>query len=555
MKKRMPIGVEDFKEVREQYYLVDKTQFLQQLIDDHSKVTLLTRPRRFGKTLTMSMVEYFFSIDKRESSQNLFQRLYIEQANPSYMHYQGQYPVIFLSLKEIKNLTWSSMLDNWRVFLRKLYLQYQYLQTSDRVDKAMQDDYCRIIERKATLNELANALARLMDMLQCHYGKKVIVLIDEYDVPVQQAWEQGFYDECINFVKQFLGNALKTNENLEFAVLTGVLRIAKESIFSDLNNFDVYSVLSETYSDVIGFTPSEVEQLAYDIGEEKALPQIKEWYDGYRFGETEIYNPWSVLNYFKRKKLGDYWVNTSGNTILYNLLQLRMKQQEMDLLALLQGKTVTTILCEDVGYQDIGSNQDALYTMLLATGYLTLMNAKDIPGGTLCELALPNREVRNIYQREILERMRSHMNLSAVYMTMHHLVDGNVDAFSQGLTEYISQIVSTYDTANKESFYPGLVLGLTALVLTDYIVESNRESGYGRFDIALFPKSTHKQGIIIECKVAQTETELPEKAKDALRQINDKGYDAAFEKRGISRVLHYGMAFCGKKIQVLLHMT
>ena len=401
----MPIGVEDFKEVREQYYLVDKTKFLKELIDDHSKVTLITRPRRFGKTLTMSMVEYFFSLQKEKESRQLFAGLAIEKAGPAYMAQRGQYPVIFLSLKELKNLTWQDMLDNWQVFLRKVYIQYAYVMQHDiGIDEAMQDDYQRIMERKASVNELANALARLMEMVYQYYGKKVIVLIDEYDVPVQQAWENGFYPECIQFVKQFLGNALKTNEYLDFAILTGVLRIAKDSIFSDLNNFDVYSVLSNMYSDAIGFTSAEVEQLAKDVGMTDALPEIKAWYDGYHFGNTEIYNPWSVLNYFKRKRLDDYWVKTSGNLILQELLQKRTPEQAKELLALLEGKSITTVLYENVAYQDLSQNQDNLYTMLLTTGYLTVNSAKDVWGGTLCQLAIPNREIRDIYQREILER-------------------------------------------------------------------------------------------------------------------------------------------------------
>ena len=553
MMTRMPIGVEDFKEVREHYYLVDKTNFIKQLIDDHSKVTLLTRPRRFGKTLTMSMVEYFFSCQKEEAGRTLFTGLAIDHAGSTYMRHRGQYPVIFLSLKELNNLTWPDMLDNWRVFLRKLYMPYAYMLQSERVDDAMRDDYKRIMERQASSNELANALARLMEMMHSYYGKKVIVLIDEYDVPVQQAWKHGFYPECIQFVKQFLGNALKTNDSLDFALVTGVLRIAKESIFSDLNNFDVYSVLSDTYSDVIGFTPDEVSKLAADVHDEQALPAIKAWYDGYRFGQSEIYNPWSVLNYFKRKKLDDYWVNTSGNLILQSLLQKRSATQEEALLSLLQGEHVTAVLGENIAYQDIGCNQDALYTMLLTTGYLTVINVQEISGATMCQLAIPNREIRDIFQREILERMRVGMNLSSVYLTMQALVMGNGNAFVKGLTEYVTQIVSVYDTANKESFYHGLLLGLTALVMVDYTIESNRESGYGRFDVALFPKDIHKYGVIMEFKIAPNRDELVVKANEVLQQIQDKQYIETFNARGIQHIWQYGIAFCGKELYISMN--
>ena len=545
----MPIGVDDFKEVREQYYLVDKTDFIRQLIDGHSKVTLITRPRRFGKTLTMSMLEYFFSIDRKKDSQSLFQGLSIERNGMTYMKHQGQYPVIFISLKDIQGRTWDAMLENMSIIFSDIYRKFGYLMQSEAVDEALKVYFQKILYEKATPNERVFTLSRLTDMLKLHYSKSVIVLIDEYDAPVQQAWEHGFYNECIDFMRQFLGSVLKTNDSLEFAVLTGVLRITKESIFSGLNNLDVCSVMTDQYSNIFGFTGDEVAQIARDLQNEH-LSELKIWYDGYRFGESYMYNPWSINNFFKQKKVGDYWVNTSANVILRQMLKHLTSQQEQTLYGLLNGKTAAAVVREGVIYSDIGHDQDALYTMLVTTGYLTVKSKRMVPGGVLCELIIPNREVRDVYQFEILDRLRCSLEMSQLYIMVEDLLSGKAESFSVTLQRYIEQLASVHDTANKESFYHGLLLGMTALVITDYTIESNKESGYGRFDLALFPNDMAKAGVIMEFKTAAKESELEKKAKAALEQIDERKYAMEFEKRGIAKVWKYGIAFCGKQICV-----
>ena len=550
MNKAMPIGVDDFKEVRDNYYFVDKTDFIRQLIDSHSDVTLITRPRRFGKTLTMSMLEYFFSIDWVKESDNLFHGLAIEKAGMEYMKYQGKSPVIFISLKDIKNASWESMLDQWGLFIRNVYLRYKYLCTSDTIDDDMKEDFYRITKRKANENELADSLAKLMEIMQAYYDKPVILLIDEYDAPIQQAWERGFYDECIGFMRRFLGRALKTNASLDFAVLTGVLRIAKESIFSGLNNLDVCSVMTDQYSDVFGFTADEVSDIASVLQRRHMLPDIQAWYDGYHFGKADIYNPWSVINFFDKQTLADYWVNTSGNAILRQLMKQTDAEQKEDLLSLLHGDSVTAVIREGVIYDDIGENPDALYTMLLTTGYLTAIHKQSTFGGQLCRLVIPNREVKDAYRVEVLERMRGRLAASSLLLMMEDLVAGHVVPFSKTLERYIAYLVSSYDAANKESFYHGFLLGMTALFVPEYVVESNRESGYGRFDIAIFPKDTDKAGVLMEFKAADSEAQLKDKADEALRQIEEKQYGTEFEKRGISKVWKYGIAFCGKQVHV-----
>lgn len=550
MSTAMPIGVDDFKKVRENYYFVDKTDFIRQLIDSHSDVTLITRPRRFGKTLTLSMLEYFFSIDRVKESDNLFHGLAIEKAGTEYMKYQGKSPVIFISLKDIKNASWESMLDQWGLFIRNVYLRYKYLCTSDTIDDDMKEDFYRITKRKANENELADSLAKLMEIMQAYYDKPVILLIDEYDAPIQQAWERGFYDECIGFMRRFLGRALKTNASLDFAVLTGVLRIAKESIFSGLNNLDVCSVMTDQYSDVFGFTADEVSDIASVLQRRHMLPDIQAWYDGYHFGKADIYNPWSVINFFDKQTLADYWVNTSGNAILRQLMKQTDAEQKESLLSLLQGDSVTAVIREGVIYDDIGENPDALYTMLLTTGYLTAIHKQSTFGGQLCRLVIPNREVKDAYRAEVLERMRGRLAASSLLLMMEDLVAGHVVPFSKTLERYIAYLVSSYDAANKESFYHGFLLGMTALFVPEYVVESNRESGYGRFDIAIFPKDTSKAGVLMEFKAADSEAQLEDKADEALRQIEEKQYGTEFEKRGISKVWKYGIAFCGKQVHV-----
>lgn len=406
MNKAMPIGVDDFKKVREDYYFVDKTDFIRQLIDTHSAVTLITRPRRFGKTLTLSMLEYFFSIDRKKESQGLFSGLSLEKSGTAYMNHLGAHPVIFLSLKNVSGDTWESIVKSLGFALADLYRSFNYLAQSADVDDSLKIYLQKVIYEKATQEELAVSLLRLTTMLHQHYGKPVILLIDEYDAPIQQAWERGFYGECIRFMRQFLGSALKTNASLDFAVLTGVLRIAKESIFSGLNNLDVCSVMTDQYSDVFGFTADEVSDIASVLQCRHMLPEIQAWYDGYRFGKADIYNPWSVINFFDKQTLADYWVNTSGNAILRQLMKQTDTEQQESLLSLLQGDSVTAVIREGVIYDDIGENPDALYTMLLTTGYLTDIHKQSTFGGQLCRLVIPNREVKDAYRAEVLERMR-----------------------------------------------------------------------------------------------------------------------------------------------------
>ena len=521
MNTAMPIGVDDFKEVRKNYYFVDKTDFIRQLIDGHSKVTLITRPRRFGKTLTMSMLEYFFSIDQKEKSIGLFSGLTIEKRGKAYMKYQGSRPVVSISLKNVQRNTWERTVSLLGIFLADLYGKFEYLYDSEKINDALKTYFYKVMHGTATQEELIVALLRLTKMLQLHYGQPVIVLIDEYDAPIQMAWEYGFYDECIGFMRQFLGSVLKTNDALD------------------------------KYSDVFGFTPEEVVKMTEDLGVKDALAEIKQWYDGYRFGNSELYNPLSVVSYIDNHCIPQpYWMNTSNNAILRELLShadyLRIKA----LHGLLHDVPVSVSLNEGVIYRQIGNDQSALYTMLLTTGYLTV--AEDIPTSyDRYLLRIPNEEIKRVYSMEILNTIAEGMDRDTFDGLFDLLFTGQSEDFAYQLQKILLRFASTYDTANKESFYHGFMLGMAALFLgKEYVVESNRESGYGRFDLAIFPKDTSKAGVIMEFKAADTEELLKQKAKEALQQIEERQYDTEFSKQGITTVWKYGIAFYGKKVCV-----
>ena len=549
---KMPIGIDDFQKIRdEHYYFVDKTDFIRQLIDEHSAVTLITRPRRFGKTLTMSMLEWFFSIEKEAQSRHLFDGLAVEQAGAEYMAHRGQYPVLFLSLKDFSCRSWPDMLEMWAEYLQALFLQHTQLRNREKVQPELIENFQDIVTKKANKAALANALALLLRMMYQYYGKKVIVLIDEYDAPIQQAWECGFYEDCIAFMRQFLGSVLKSNSNLEFAVLTGVLRVAKESIFSGLNNFDVCSVLSSRYSDVFGFTSQEVQELLTVLHFQDHLQELKYWYDGYRIDGSEIYNPWSVINYVSHDcQARPYWVRTSGNGILRSLLAHADAQRIKQIHVLLEGSSIRVTLDESVIYPEIGKNQAALFTLLLTTGYLTVEKVLSLSDNRY-SLCIPNVEIQKLYSTEILNTLAQDINKNTFDDLFDYLLDGEAENFALQLQQILKAVVSVYDAANKESFYHGFMLGMTALFLgKDYTVESNRESGYGRFDLAIFPKEAGRAGVIMEFKVAANEGEMEEKAKEALQQIEDREYITEFQKRGIKEVWKYGIAFCGRKIVV-----
>lgn len=556
MNCKMPIGIDDFGKIRnKEFYFVDKTAFIRQLIDSPREVTLITRPRRFGKTLTMSMLEYFFSIEKESQSRHLFDHLAIEQAGPEYMAQRGQYPVIFLTLKDIQNpswLTWERMLSFIRLFLAQVYDRYRYIRERADINDVQARLFDHVVQGQATEDELALSLTNLMAMMQTYYGRKVILLIDEYDAPIQQAWESGYYTGCIGFMRQFLSSALKTNDTLEFAVLTGITRISKESIFSGLNNWDVCSVLRNQYAEVFGFTEAEIQELLETAHHGEKISELKKWYDGYHIGHAEIYNPWSVINYVANDcQARPYWVRTSGNSILRHLLSHTDELRVQMIQNLLHGKAGRVTLDDSLIYSEIDRDPGALFNLLLTTGYLTVEKVLSLSDDRYA-LRIPNEEIRKLYSTEILNSLGENVTKNTFDDLFDYLIEGEAENFALQLQQLLKAIVSVYDTANKESFYHGFMLGMTALFLEkDYNVVSNRESGYGRFDLAIFPKDKDDVGVIMEFKVAVNEVELQEKANEALRQIETQEYITEFQTRGIHNVWKYGIAFYKKKVAVV----
>ncbi len=546
----LPIGIDDFAKVREgNYYFVDKTLAIRDFLDNHGEVLLLTRPRRFGKTLFLSMFYYFFAADLEQDYRKLFRGLAIERAGERYMAEQGKRPVLFLSLKDVRHRTWSDMVEKFRFLLSDLYDQYAYLMEVPGFSRAERRYFQRIHDGLESPVEMEEALRRLMDMMKRYHQQPVVLLLDEYDIPVQQAWEHGFYDECMAFMRNFLSPALKTNPSLDFAVVTGVLRIAKESIFSGLNNLEVSSVINGTYADWIGFTPEEVRVLARAQQQDKALPVLRDWYDGYCFGSQEIYNPWSVLCFFKAQgQPQPYWGHTSGNVLLGELLKQTDSVQEDNLLRLIQGECVTAVLTENTIYPEVTDNPDALYTILVLAGYLKIVSRRLVIDTWVYVLAIPNREVRSIYRNEILSRLSPGRTTSYLMTTMESLMAGNGTAFAKGLQDILMKVASVYDTANRETFYHGLLLGMTTLLVPEYEVKSNRESGLGRYDLAIYPTHEGQCGVILEFKAAGSSDELLKKAQEARRQIDEKGYETDFKARGVTKVLKYGIAFYGKRV-------
>ena len=548
----MPVGVDNFREmVSRDYYFVDKTNFIKELLDNKNKVTLITRPRRFGKTLAMRMLQEFFDINA--AGRDTFKGLNISRAGEKYIQHRGKYPVIFFSLKDIATGNYQDALRDLCGKISDLYAEYGFLAESPALNEREKEYFLSVYNiadhEQYGRDKWGKSLKMLTVYLWKHYGVKTILLLDEYDAPIQHAWEDGYYEDMIRFMRQFYSEVLKGNDALEFAVLTGVLRVAKESIFSGLNNLKVCSVLSEDYSDIFGFTGQDVARMAADLQREDKLPEIREWYDGYSFGGSEIYNPWSVIMYFDAKcKPAPYWVNTSGNGIIKYMLDRLDGRGREDLQSLMDGNTISKQVQEGIIYEEIGSNADDLYTMLLTTGYLKCTSSQDSLLGTYMDLQIPNLEILRLFTREIAQNFTGYRGVSDITNMMDEMLKGNAVLFEEDLNRILRNSVSYHDAANGESFYHGMMLGFCVLLKDSHIVESNRESGYGRFDLALIPTDRRYYGVIMEFKRAADEGQLEEKALEALAQIEELSYIAEFQQRQIEKVWKYGIAFCGKKV-------
>ena len=539
--KKIPIGIDDFKKIRENdYYYIDKTNFIEEIGKNVGKTLLFTRPRRFGKTLNMSMLKYFFDIKNKEENKKLFQDLYIEKSD--FFQEQGAYPVVYISLKGIKADTWENCLSGIKTLLRELYEEYSFIK--EKLSLSEQIEYDKIWLKKED-GEYRNALKNLTSFLYEYYKKEVILLIDEYDSPLINAYEYGFYDEAVLFFKVFYGEALKTNPYLRMGIMTGIIRVIKAGIFSDLNNLKVYSILEKEYSDFYGFTQEEVEKALKDFNIEYELPEVKAWYDGYRFGNSEVYNPWSILNFIQSEELRPYWIETSGNFLINNIL----KNVSSETIEVLENLFNGISMEENIsGNSDLSvlMGEDEIWELLLFSGYLTIDEKIGESYEDIYTLRLPNREVKEFFRKKFID---VNFGESTFRKSMEALKKNNIKDFEKYLQNILLKSISFHDT-KSEIFYHGLILGMMFYLDRDYIVKSNEESGLGRYDVSIESRNKSHRAYILEFKVTKNEEDLEKESKEAIEQIMSKKYDVSLKDRGVKEIVFLGIAFCGKLLKV-----
>ena len=547
----LPIGVADYRLASTEYYYIDKTLMIKEFLDERPMVSLFTRPRRFGKTLNMDMLRTFFEKTAEDTSV-YFRDKAIWQCGERYRSYQGKYPVIFLTFKDVKFTTWQETFQSIRELIAKEAYRHIELKDSDRCDAFDKKAFLRLQQGNADETELANALADLSLALHKHYGIAPIIIIDEYDIPIQQGYMQGFYDKVILFMRNLFSGGLKDNKHLSYGFLTGILRVAKESIFSGLNNLVINSVLDNKYSEYFGFTASEVQQMAAYYGVADKYAELCAWYDGYRFGRTEIFNPWSVINYFNNGcEPRAFWQTTGSNDIIGEIIGVADAEIYERLTSLVNGKSFVTYIDTSVIYPQIKSNPSSIYSFLLVAGYLKVL--KTVPafsGDFMCEVALPNKEIAYVYNKEILQKLDKLIPMAAAISMQEALYSADSQKLKAVMQSLLANSVSSFDTAG-ENFYHGFMLGLCALLSNAYVT-SNREAGDGRYDIQLMPKNVALPGILIELKAEKhaDAEQLKKLAAVALKQINDKNYAADMQSHGVKTIYKYGVAFSGKKVEI-----
>lgn len=547
-KKPLPIGIADFKEASQNYYYVDKTLLIRDFLDNKPMVSLFTRPRRFGKTLNMDMIRVFFEKTDEDTSK-FFQDKLIWQCGNEYTDYQGKYPVIFLSFKDVKCTTWDDTLKKIRKLIEMEFTRHIELENSPKLNEYEKSQFSELANEKADEVDYQMSLQILSLLLHKHYGTKAIVIIDEYDTPIQQGHSCGFYDEIIAFMRNFFSGGLKDNAHLAYGFLTGILRVAKESIFSGLNNLKIYSLLDNTYSQYFGFTKDEVQQMLDYYGASDKYDEVCQWYDGYQFGSTEIFNPWSVINYIDDKCFPKaFWQSTGSNDIIGEIIAAATPEVTENLHKLLSGESVTTYIDTGVIYPEVQSNPHSIYSFLLIAGYLRVSAIyPQHDGNFMCDVSIPNKEISFVYEKEVLNKTKQNGTAVAIQQA---IFSGDAAKLQNLLEKYMLESIASLDGAN-EGFYHGMMLGLCAVVSNRYQVKSNRESGLGRFDVALIPCNKTMPGFIYEFKFASdSKADLNLLAEAALRQIEEKKYDTDLLSAGIINIQKIGIAFHGKSAVV-----
>ncbi len=546
--KSLPIGVSDFKLATTGYYYVDKTLMIRDFLDKKPMVSLFTRPRRFGKTLNMDMLRVFFEKTNEDTSV-YFKDKQIWQCGDYYTKHQGQYPVIFLTFKDVKSMTWEETFQKIRRLISLEFIRHNELETSSVLTAYEKEQYHLLAGDSGDEVDCQMGLQLLSLLLHKHYGRECIIIIDEYDTPIQQGHTCNFYPEIVNFMRNFFSGGLKDNPHLAFGFLTGILRVAKESIFSGMNNLKTYSILDDGYSSYFGFTEKEVKDMLRYYGKDDKYNELSEWYDGYRFGNTEIFNPWSVINYISDNCFPKaFWQSTGSNEIIGEIIQTATPEITKDLYKLLCGEKIAAYIDTGVIYPEVQNNPYSIYSFLLVAGYLKVANIyPQSDGNFMCDVAIPNKEITFVYEKEVLNR--TNQNSLAISISQA-IFSKDTQKLQSLLEDFMVKSISSIDGAN-EGFYHGMMLGLCAILGNRYKIRSNRESGLGRFDIQLMPLAKGMPGFIFEFKHTKDEhTDLSALADSALQQIETKKYDTELRDNGVNSIISIGIAFRGKSAVV-----
>ena len=549
-KKAIPIGIENFEDIiKDNYYYVDKSMLIEDILVNRAAVTLFTRPRRFGKTLNMSMIKYFFDVRNKDENRKLFEGLKI--FGSEYMKEQGKYPVIFVSLKDLRGDTWEDTFENLKSFISDLYAEFEDMREIMNKRDKIKFDKIFYEEEKG---DYETALKLLSNYIYKYYGKKVIILIDEYDAPIINAFDKGYYNEAINFFQVFYSSALKTNDSLKYGILTGITRIIKEGIFSGLNNLKVDTILNKKFSEYFGLLESEVIKMLDYFEMKYKIEEVKEWYNGYIFGDKRIYNPWSIINYVDNGEIKAYWANVSGNTLLENMLDQAGEDVYTDLKRFTDGESIEKYISDGTTIKSLLSNNDEIWQLFLYSGYLTKAKEQIEIDETLeytniYNLKIPNKEIRKYFGNMFLNRFFGTEVKTNILIKA--LESGDIKKFEKTLGEIMVNMLSHFDLDSEmEKIYQVFMIGLVGFLMGKYEIISNNESGYGRYDLAMIPIKSNEKAYLMEFKISKTEKGMTLKAEEALKQIDEKKYDTRLKARGIKNILKIGIAFYGKKVKV-----
>ena len=548
-KNAIPVGIENFKELREEgYYYVDKTFLIYEILINKAKVTLFTRPRRFGKTLNMSMLKYFFNIENKEENRKLFENLKISDS--TYMSEQGKYPVIFISLKDLKENNWEECLESIKDIMYKVFNDYEFLR--EKLNLVEKRQFDKIWEMTGNEKNFKTSLLDLSKYLNKYYSKKVIILIDEYDAPIISAFNNGYYNEAINFFQVFYSSALKTNDSLKYGILTGITRIIKEGIFSGLNNLKVDTILDKRYAEYFGILENEVIEMLDYFEIEYKMEEVRTWYNGYIFGDSKVYNPWSIVNFVDNQEIKAYWANISGNTLLENMMDHAEESVYTDLKKFTEGESIEKYISDGTTIKSLLSSNDEIWQLFLYSGYLTKSDEQTerTESKNTYNLKIPNREIRSYFGDLFLNRFFGTEVKTNILIKA--LENGDIKKFEKTLGEIMINMLSHFDLDSEmEKIYQVFMIGLVGFLMGRYEIISNNESGYGRYDLAMIPIKSNEKAYLMEFKISKTEKGMSAKAQEALKQIDEKKYDTRLKARGIKNILKIGIAFHGKSVKVV----